>query len=367
MPIMNSIDEHSDNGDSHRHPDKEDENDDERGLCLQSSNDTASLTLRSSDSNDTVTFEDEEESFAQPSHLRRRPHHSHSSPSSPARGTLALECCDDEDDKKSKYSDRRRTNPLLMIVSLTLMAAFWFLWSPDALDVHTSLRASSWKPPQKGKRHHAHKVVVKIKKRTLWDGITVRIHASRIDLLLQSLDRYSRCKSVKHVQIDWDQPSSIANSLIYHQSGKVVPLGKTNTDAVFLVDETVQLTCEELQRGFHEWKVDPTRLVGFLPLRNGEDGAYSLLSDRAVFAHQLYLDSVTKEPTLNVVNPQCQHLALSAHVAALSLKSPVAITSKASDVTVQPLRADRGCVKQLTRATGLQSLPDTKITYVGRV
>ena len=341
----------------------DDDDDDacERGLCLQRSNDTASLTLRSSSSTETVLVEDEDV-VASPSHLRRRQQRN-SIPTSPAYRDSLYPDDDvsfDDDDKKQRSIEiykyllqQQRKTVVKWIFVATLTVACWFVWSPDT----PGLFRPRWKLPS---RRQAQKLLNKIRKPTLHDGITVRLKGNRIDLLFQSLDQYSRCPSVRDVQIEWGTNKALLpESILYHGSGKVVPVGKPRTDAVFLLDAAIELTCKELERGYDVWKTDRIRLVGFLPLRDGDDRSYSLLSDKAVIIHTLYLESID---TLSVALPmnRCQDFVLSALVAALSLKSPIAMVSNAKTDNKEEI-----CAKQLSQATGLVSLPDTTIMYIG--
>jgi hypothetical protein len=155
--------------------------------------------------------------------------------------------------------------------------------------------------------------------------------------------------------------------LLYHESRKVTHMGRTHTDAVLLLGESVQLSCEDLERAYHEWMLDPVLLVGFLPLRDRDEGSYALLSDHALFTHKLYLDSIDNTTSLQFES-HCQHLAFSAYVTALSSKSPVAIASNigtAAPSTYKSGSKEKECVKQITEATGLHSLPEAATTYVG--
>jgi hypothetical protein len=348
--------------------DNDDDDDCERGLSRQPSFDTASLTLKSSSSTETVAIE--EEPFGSPTRLRRRQHNSpvptHGNEPSHDDGV----CDDDEDDKKRfhetlKHAAQRRHNLLRFLLISSLVASFF--WSFKTLD-RMDLRAKNrWKMPSK---QQAHKLVHKIQRRLLRDGVTVRLKGDRIDLLLESLDRLARCPSVEDVQIEWGHQNkhAVPEILLYHKSRKVTPVGTTHTDAVLLLGESVQLYCDDLERAYHEWMLNPVLLVGFLPLRDRDEGSYALLSDHALFTHKLYLDSIDKTSSLQSES-HCQHLAFSAYVAALSSKSPVAILSSLLRAAPSPYKSgskERECVKQLTEATGLHSLPESGATYVGR-
>jgi hypothetical protein len=356
LPTRRDDDDDDDDGDE----------DCERGHSRQLSCDTASLTLKSSSSEETIAIEIEEEAFGSPGRLRLRQR------SFPASSRENEPSHDDHDDKKrfhetTKHYSRRRHNLVNLLLASALVALFCLFSSANTLDRAEKLRAKKWKLPSK---QRARKLVHKIERRPLRAGFTVRLKGDRIDLLLQSVDRLARCPSVKDVQIEWDQQNrEIPESLLYHKSRKVVPMGKTNTDAVLLLEQSVQLSCEELERAYNEWVLDPVLLVGFLPLRDRDEGSYALLSDHAVFTHTLYLDSIDKTSSLQTKS-HCQHLAFSAYVTALTSKSPVAIRSnpgRAAPTKHESGSREKECVKQLTEATGLHSLPEEGMTYVGRL
>jgi hypothetical protein len=356
-----------------------DDDDCELGLSSQLSSDTASLTLKSSSS--TETFLDEE-AFGSPTRLRRRQHNS----PVPHYGNEAShddgvdDGVDDNDNKKRfhvtiKHVAQRRLNLMRFLLLLALVASCYFLWSSKTLDRMDLLATIGrmdflakyrWKMPSK---QQARKLLHKIQRQPLRGGVTVRLQGDRIDLLLQSLDRLARCPSVENVQIGWGDQNkqAVPELLLYHKSRKVTPVGPTHTDAVLLLEESVQLSCEDLERAYREWMLDPVLLVGFLPFRERDEGSYALLSDHALFTHKLYLDSIENTTSLQSES-HCQHLTFSGYVTALSSKSPVAIQSnlgRAAPSTFKSGSNEKECVKQITEATGLHSLPHAATVYVG--
>jgi hypothetical protein len=350
--------------------DDEDEDEDcERGLSRQPSFDTASLTLKSSSSAEMVSIE--EDSFGSPTRLRRRQQSfllpPHGNESSHDGGV-------DEDDDKKRFhealedaSKQQHNLMRLLLISALVASSSYFLWSSKTRDIFDLSAKNRWKMPSKQQR----KLVHKIQRQPLRDGVTIRLRGDRIDLMWQSIDRLARCPLVETIQIEWGHQiiEAVPEILLYHKSRKVTtPVGKTLTDAVFLLGESVHISCEDVERAYHEWMLDPVRLVGFLPLWDKDEGSYSLLSDHALLTHTLYLDSIDNTSSLQSES-HCQHLAFSAYVTALSSKSPVAILSNLGRAAPSKYKSgskQRECVKQLTEATGLHSLPETRTTYVGR-
>uniref|UniRef100_A0A8J9SXQ3 Glycosyl transferase 64 domain-containing protein n=1 Tax=Phaeodactylum tricornutum TaxID=2850 RepID=A0A8J9SXQ3_PHATR len=220
--------------------------------------------------------------------------------------------------------------------------------------------------------------------------LTVRLHGHRIDLIQRSLDQHARCNVVAEAQIDWSD-RNLPDSLLNHFSNKVSPVQDVPDGAVLFLDESVLLSCAEIERALGEWRQDPTRLVGFSTLQVAY-GPSVLVSSRAVVAHNLYVDNFKTHTHFQA--DVCDHLVLSARVAAISGKSPVVVaahprvvaqtmsapvvsTKTSTDDEVydssdelQHSSADARCVSRLLKAVGLTTLPadpeGAGITYIGR-
>ena len=228
--------------------------------------------------------------------------------------------------------------------------------------VSYSLGQQRWRDINIGRlppRRKAQRIVQKIENHVPRKSYTIRLTGDRIDLLHQSLDHHAYCLGVSHVQIHWNG-NELPESLLNHNSGIVEATDKLSTDAVLLLDAGIHFSCKELQRAFHQWRADPARLVGFFPLRERE--SYSLVSDRAVFVHRLYLDQTTTKGS----SSKCQHLVLSARVSTMSTKHPVAVAAKPHLIAQPKDVGGLECVPLLTKVIGMQSLPKAKTAYVGR-
>lgn len=214
-------------------------------------------------------------------------------------------------------------------------------------------------------RRLAQRAVRKIeRKKTTHSTFTIVLKGSRIELLQQSLDHHARCNAVRGVRIDWqaqdddDDDDGLPESIVGHRSGKVLEPGveeKAKTDGILLLDEGIIFTCNELERGFSEWRVDPVRIVGLLPPLS--QICEPFVSDSAAFVHRLLLDS---RPKLSPSSNQCQHLALSAHISTLSSKKPVTVLTKPF-VTDSDKRAVVECIVELKRVYGLKEYPTADI------
>jgi hypothetical protein len=85
------------------------------------------------------------------------------------------------------------------------------------------------------------------------DHYTILLRGQRLDLLQQSVDRFSRCSSVKEVQVDFSGEGEIPITLLSHESRKVYPVSPTvPTSAVFLLSEGVIISCREMEKGLYE-------------------------------------------------------------------------------------------------------------------
>ena len=202
---------------------------------------------------------------------------------------------------------------LLSIVSFTLTVTTDFQTISESLtDATYSEETRQWK---RFFRRKAPRIVNKISSHKPQSReFTIRLKGQRLDLMLQSLDFHAQCPFVHGVQIDWtggdasnNNSNNIPQAIMHHKSGKVQTLSeKLATPAVFLLDEDVLLTCEEMERGktcssctkllllyapilvlrysmyllscfpffllapstaFNEWRVDASKLVGFYPFQ----------------------------------------------------------------------------------------------------
>jgi hypothetical protein len=91
--------------------------------------------------------------------------------------------------------------------------------------------------------------------------------------------------------------------------------------------------------GFQAWRKDPRRLVGYLAYRGPDKGlnglhhvvpgtgSYTLVSDRALFVHKLYLDSLSYNR-----NSGCCDVILSAQVSTAFGRAPVVVKAHVMDL-----------------------------------
>ncbi|CAB9505595.1 64 protein [Seminavis robusta] len=378
----------------HSYPDDSDD------CCIGKSSsleDTLSLTCDESlGSNLSSTFvaDDDEDSsdcedYPSPHLLRRR---LMPIPPSPIAGSGYDTPIRNKSIPEARFVSRKRHSTRILWLMIVLIV-YVILTTIDhggmldaARDIGISDEARQWR---RFFRRRAPKLLHKIPNRASGRSYTIRIKGHRLDLVTQSLDYHAQCPSVKEVQVLWTDPTTnqLPKSISNHQSGKVQPLGKPSTMAVFLLDEDIRITCEEIERAFSEWREDPSRLVGFYPFQHtseADDGAsllspypdfglrsvsratgpYSLVSDRAVFVHNSILRSLPSLPTA------CQDLSLSIIASSMTKKPPVAVLSNPHAIRhskrspVISNDQSRRCHEWLSSIGGL-TLPSQKATIIG--
>jgi hypothetical protein len=195
---------------------------------------------------------------------------------------------------------------------------------------------------------------------------------------------------VKEIQLDYHHGSSSNNGdhrelPITLFSRKVVPISEmTTTSAIFLLSEGLIISCNGIEKGrshtknigcksffqmsthnflydfivlitaFNTWKKDPRRLVGFFGYKvPSEDtsgmlsslqhitpgiDSYAFVSNRAVFIHKLYLDSL---PAVGGYKDERHHgnccdVSLSLQVSVAFDKPPVVVKANVVDLVEGP-------------------------------
>jgi len=139
---------------------------------------------------------------------------------------------------------------------------------------------------------------------------------------------------------------------------------------------------------FQQWRQDPAQLVGFYPFHHQAkvsstsssrqkkqlelrpvtlgQGAYSMLSDRAVFVHNLYLRNLPSIP-----EDKCQRLGLSIAISKITEKPPVAVLSKPQTTRQQTVSANASRLvndecQEWIKTVGSPELEDQVATIVGK-
>lgn len=122
------------------------------------------------------------------------------------------------------------------------------------LSLLTAMKSRSSLSPERARWNHFLINDVPIVRKALSDyepedQYSIVLKGNRLDLLLQSLDGFARCQSVKEIQLNY-AGGNVPISLLSHDSNKVLPPGKAlSTEALFLLSEGVLLSCNEMEKG----------------------------------------------------------------------------------------------------------------------
>ncbi|KAG0447981.1 hypothetical protein HPP92_028056 [Vanilla planifolia] len=141
---------------------------------------------------------------------------------------------------------------------------------------------------------------------TPWKGFNILINTwKRNDLLLKSVQHYSKCGGVDSIHIVWSEPNPPSNSLHdgVNQAVHLNSKGSNNieiifdlnhedslnnrfkeimdlkSDAIFSIDDDVILPCKSLEFAFSVWRSAPTTMVGFVPRMHWLDKSYRSSGD----------------------------------------------------------------------------------------
>ncbi|KAG7356670.1 glycosyl transferase family 64 protein [Nitzschia inconspicua] len=289
---------------------------------------------------------------------------------------------EDSDSEHGLLPRRRRkiisTSNRLLFHALATFVAISSLLSLSSTSAPSPVNSEEWRH---FKMHTLPMVKKSFKKYEPENEYTIVLRGGRLDLLQQSIDNYARCSSVKEVQIDFEGTSAIPITLLSHVSRKVVPASESlPTSAVFLLSEGIMVSCTDMERGFQAWRKDPRRLIGFLGYKGSfhdakssvelqlvvpGTGSYAFVSDRAMFIHKLYLDSLA-----NSESRSCCDVSLSAQVSMAFEKAPLVVKAKIADLVERSLDGQiRHCLEQCItpwlQVDGWRTIPQELTAILG--
>lgn len=198
-----------------------------------------------------------------------------------------------------------------------------------------------------------------------------------MDLLKQSLDAHSRCSSVGEIQIDFrGSEDDFPQILLRYGAGKATVVRQSSTAGVFLLNEGMIFSCEDLDNAFKTWKKDPRRVVGFVgvpadselvsQVQGSQSGPYSVLSDRAIFVHSLFLDALSP-----FTSGTCCDELLSIQVSLLSRVAPLLMKATPRYIVESKEHEDgdqtchpKSCDGFFSRIGGKPSLPRSDVVIL---
>lgn len=221
----------------------------------------------------------------------------------------------------------------------------------------------------------------------------------RLDLIQLSIDHFSKCTNVHQIQLDW-RGGSVPSSFQYHSTiGSLHIIDKDSsatftatTEAALLIEEDLLFSCQDLQKAYRLWKQYPDRMVGFFAFHyslqkqpenqhslekvSNYGNSYSMISDRAAFVNQSYLNllhQTTKE------RAPCQNIELSIQISSLTGKPPLRVIgtfpeTRSSEPYLrhqQALEEERmtkssTCLSSLFEKNNLKVLPLEELTYLSK-
>jgi Glycosyl transferase family 64 domain len=228
--------------------------------------------------------------------------------------------------------------------------------------------------------------------------------------LHQSLESLAFCDAVGLVQIEWTASAdtfpesllqlhnaangtNVVNAAKASVNGIIKKTGiKLSSDAILLLDERIRLSCSDIGAALEEWKLDPTRIVGFAIGSSGSSfssnmNSYGLVSDHAAIVHRHYYSnfksrrrSFVRQQKQEYVdkNDNCQHLSLSAYILATSKQNPAIMSTEQSTLDLAstqheasflyfPMFDDIDCLELLSQYTGVSVGYRTTVTrFLGR-
>jgi hypothetical protein len=134
---------------------------------------------------------------------------------------------------------------ILSCMSLSLTFTVWIVLHGSSFND----KSSKWGPSQDWRhflQSSAPAILQSIQTSTVKKSYTIRLTASRPDLVEQSLEAHSRCPHVKEIQVDAKKmpfSSRFTSNEVQHNFKEL------KTEGVLLLQDDVMFTCDELDRG----------------------------------------------------------------------------------------------------------------------
>ncbi len=241
------------------------------------------------------------------------------------------------------------------------------------------------------------------------DGITVLINTyERHDKMETSVAYYSKCPLVQQIGIVWSErgepPEALARKYAKSRSpvinferhptgslnNRFKPLQNAHSDAIFSVDDDMQVPCDELALAYQVWKGSQRSMVGYMPRMHirGSDGqyiyrcwwrvwwhgSYSIILTKASFLHHDFLDAYTNHMPQSIrdlvdKNRNCEDIAMQFLMANMTKLPPIyvkghlgdsgvlgGISTNSNVVTASHMDARSQCLNDLVHIYGYNPL-----------
>ena len=98
----------------------------------------------------------------------------------------------------------------------------------------------------------AARVTREIKKSPTPESFIIVLNGGRLDLIQQSLDAHVRCPSVEDIVINFDGMDHPPEYLLSHRTTDLEHVNSLDAQSLFLLNEGVMLSCDELEKGKSE-------------------------------------------------------------------------------------------------------------------
>ncbi|CAM9507516.1 unnamed protein product [Discosporangium mesarthrocarpum] len=195
----------------------------------------------------------------------------------------------------------------------------------------------------------------------------------RPDSLEQALKHYAMCESVHSIRVVWSEQSlppepsdaphlfQLGKPVLFHAhpdtsiNNRFQPVPDLGTEAVFVVDDDVDVPCDHLLAAFRTWRRHRSALVGFYPRSHSHhdkemvegdggweylyfwrvllSGQYSMVLTKAAFLHSKYLDLYSG--TVGVNGPPDEGANYHVNTAMVEARAYVDANRNCEDIAMQ--------------------------------
>lgn len=145
---------------------------------------------------------------------------------------------------------QRRKRRLLPIPPHYVLLLFSVLVAFKSIIATLDYQSTEYREWQRLQYETAPIILEEIKRQAPGKEFSILLKGSRLDFMQQALDNYSRCASVREIQMDMDGFEIPLDSLVlHHTAGKISPRRSFPTKGVLQLADDVVLSCDEIERG----------------------------------------------------------------------------------------------------------------------
>jgi len=240
---------------------------------------------------------------------------------------------DDDDDDDDSIEKRRKHD--------TIHHRKRYLWLVFPVLLVLTFTKLALRPRWVLPHNHSYKlqrILTTLRSTPVTPQVTIRLQGEFLHRMVASIDRHAPCHAVHQVQVD---PELLK---VLHHAKLVADTAPVETDGILMLDEAMELSCDQIEQMMQLWQQDVVRPVGV------SAHATALASDRALLVHRFWTHQVPELPEAD-----CSEYSLSAWTRALGAPAPHLVFS--SHVEAAPSH----CVAAARRALGVWSLSETTV------